>query len=134
VRWERASAAGALSPLFAAALGRIAVRRLPHPGTAVLQWDMAESSFILIPGADGMALNWHVVVPLLEQAGCEAIAVDLPADDPRKGLDDYADVVIRAIGARAKVVPGQRLGNQAALSQPEELADRLLRFGRGVFR
>jgi pimeloyl-ACP methyl ester carboxylesterase len=91
-------------PFFATALGRIAVRWLPHPATAVLQWGMAEPSFILLPGAGGMAWYWHRVVPLLEQAGCEAIAVDLPADDPSKGLDDYADVVIRAIGARAKVV------------------------------
>jgi pimeloyl-ACP methyl ester carboxylesterase len=65
---------------------------------------MAEQSFILIPGAGGMAWYWHRVVPLLEQAGCEAIAVDLPADDPSKGLDDYADIVIRAIGTRSNVV------------------------------
>jgi len=65
---------------------------------------MAEPSFVLIPGAGGMAWYWHRVVPLLEHAGCEAIALDLPADDPSKGLDDYADIVIRAIGARPKVV------------------------------
>lgn len=65
---------------------------------------MAEPSFILIPGAGGMAWYWHRVVPLLEQAGCEAIAVDLPADDPSKGLDDYADIVIGAIGTRSNVV------------------------------
>ena len=65
---------------------------------------MAEPSFILIPGAGGMAWYWHRVVPLLEQAGCEAIAVDLPADDPSKGLDDYADIVIRAIGKRSNVI------------------------------
>lgn len=65
---------------------------------------MAESSFILIPGAGGMAWYWHRIVPLLEQAGCEAIAVDLPADDPSKGLDDYADIVIRAIGTRSEAI------------------------------
>jgi pimeloyl-ACP methyl ester carboxylesterase len=64
---------------------------------------VAEPSFILIPGAGGMAWYWHRVSPLLEQAGCEAIAVDLPADDPSKGLDDYADIVIRAIGTRSNV-------------------------------
>ena len=61
-------------------------------------------SFILVPGAGGMAWYWHRVVPLLEQAGCEAIAVDLPADDSSKGLDDYADIVIRALGSRSNVV------------------------------
>ena len=65
---------------------------------------MAEPSFILIPGAGGMAWYWHRVVPLLERAGCEAIAVDLPADDPSKGLDDYAAIVIRAIGRRPDVI------------------------------
>jgi pimeloyl-ACP methyl ester carboxylesterase len=70
----------------------------------VLQWGMAESSFILIPGAGGMAWYWHRVVPVLEQGGCQAVAVDLPADDPSKGLDDYADIVIRAIGGRSNVV------------------------------
>jgi pimeloyl-ACP methyl ester carboxylesterase len=61
-------------------------------------------SFILIPGAGGMAWYWHRVVPLLEQAGCEATAVDLPADDSSQGLDDYADIVIRALGSRSNVV------------------------------
>ena len=61
-------------------------------------------SFILIPGAGGMGWFWHRVIPLLEQAGCEAIAVDLPAEDSSKGLDDYADVVIRALGSRSNVV------------------------------
>ena len=104
MRWERASGSGALSPFFAAALGWISVRWLRHPGTAVLQWGMAESSFILIPGAGGMAWYWHRIVPLLEQAGCEAIAVDLPADDSSKGLRDYADIVAEAIGTRLNVM------------------------------
>lgn len=72
-------------------------------------------SFILIPGAGGMAWYWHRVVPLLEQAGCEAIAVDLPADDPSKGLDEYADIAIRAIGSRPNaVVVAQSLGGFTA--------------------
>lgn len=72
-------------------------------------------SFVLIPGAGGMAWYWHRVVPLLEQAGCEAIAVDLPADDSSKGLDDYAEVVVRAIGPRSRVVlVAQSLGGFTA--------------------
>jgi hypothetical protein len=69
----------------------------------------------LIPGAGGMAWYWHRIVPLLEKAQHEAIAVDLPADDPRAGLTDYADIVVRAIGARTNVVlVAQSLGGFTA--------------------
>jgi pimeloyl-ACP methyl ester carboxylesterase len=60
--------------------------------------------FVLIPGAGGMASYWHRVAPLLEAARHEVIAVDLPGDDPRAGLNEYADIVLRAIGARASVI------------------------------
>jgi hypothetical protein len=36
--------------------------------------------FVLVPGAGRAAWSWHRVVPLLEQAKHEAIAVDLPGD------------------------------------------------------
>src|SRR5260221_11088235 len=57
--------------------------------------------FVLIPGAGGTAWYWHRVVPLLREAGHEAIAVDLPGDDPAAGLSEYAHLVTSAIGARA---------------------------------
>ena len=47
-------------------------------------------SFVLIPGAGGAAWYWHRVVPLLQAAGHDAVAVDLPADDPAAGLPEYA--------------------------------------------
>ncbi|MBB2988829.1 pimeloyl-ACP methyl ester carboxylesterase [Mycolicibacterium iranicum] len=47
---------------------------------------------LLIPGAGGSAWYWHRVVPLLEQAGVEAVAVDLPADDEDADLLTYADI------------------------------------------
>lgn len=59
-------------------------------------------TFVLIPGAGGVAWYWHRVVPLLEAANHEAIAVDLPGDDERAGLTAYADRVVEAIGAREK--------------------------------
>ena len=62
------------------------------------------TSFVLIPGAGGSAWYWHRVVPLLEAAGHEAIAVDLPGDDEAAGLDVYADIVSRAIGARENTI------------------------------
>ena len=36
-----------------------------------------------------MAWYWHRVVELLERAGREGIAVDLPGDDENSVLDDY---------------------------------------------
>jgi pimeloyl-ACP methyl ester carboxylesterase len=62
------------------------------------------TSFVLIPGAGGMAWYWHRVVPLLEQAGHEAIAVDLPGDDESAGLSVYTECVLRALGGRKDVV------------------------------
>jgi pimeloyl-ACP methyl ester carboxylesterase len=62
------------------------------------------ASYVLIPGAGGMAWYWHRVVGLLEQVQREAIAVDLPGDDVRAGLRDYADIVIQEIGERANVI------------------------------
>jgi pimeloyl-ACP methyl ester carboxylesterase len=62
------------------------------------------ASFVLIPGAGGAAWYWHRVVPLLEEAGHEAIPVDLPGNDDRAGIERYADLVVRAIGARTDVV------------------------------
>jgi pimeloyl-ACP methyl ester carboxylesterase len=61
-------------------------------------------TFVLIPGAGGSAWYWHRVVPLLQAAGHEAIAVDLPGDDPAAGLPEYAGLVAGAIGRRDNVV------------------------------
>jgi pimeloyl-ACP methyl ester carboxylesterase len=73
------------------------------------------STFVLIPGAGGMASYWHRVVPLLEEAGHEALAVDLPGDDERKGIHAYADLVAEVIGRRAHVVlVAQSLGGFTA--------------------
>ena len=61
-------------------------------------------TFVLIPGAGGSAWYWHRIVPLLQAAGHEAIAVDLPGDDPAAGLPEYAGLVAGAIGSRDNVV------------------------------
>ena len=61
------------------------------------------TAFILIPGAGGTAWYWHRVAPMLEQAGHEALAIDLPGDDDNAGIHAYADLVVTAIGARADV-------------------------------
>lgn len=72
-------------------------------------------SFVLVPGAGGAGWYWHRVVALLEKAGHEAIAVDLPGDDASKGFTDYADIVFGAIGSRTDVVlVAQSLGGFTA--------------------
>jgi pimeloyl-ACP methyl ester carboxylesterase len=68
------------------------------------------AKFALIPGAGGVAWYWHRVVPLLEEAKHEAIAVDLPGDDAQAGLSVYADRVLEAIGRRQVVLVAQSLG------------------------
>jgi pimeloyl-ACP methyl ester carboxylesterase len=62
------------------------------------------STFVLIPGAGGVAWYWHRVVPRLEDAGHRAIAVDLPGDDETAGLREYTHRVLDAIGERDGVV------------------------------
>jgi pimeloyl-ACP methyl ester carboxylesterase len=73
------------------------------------------TTFVLIPGAGGVAWYWHRVVPLLERAGHEALAVDLPGDDEHAGLHAYADLVVDAIGDRSGVIlVAQSLGGFTA--------------------
>ena len=72
-------------------------------------------TFVLIPGAGGAAWYWHRVVPLLQEEGHEAIAVDLPGDDELAGLPEYTREVVNAIGDRVDVViVAQSLGGFTA--------------------
>lgn len=71
----------------------------------------AVTTYALVPGAGGAAWYWHQVVPLIEQAGHEAVAVDLPGDDPAEGLPEYAARVVAAVAGRDDVVlVGQSMG------------------------
>jgi pimeloyl-ACP methyl ester carboxylesterase len=74
-----------------------------------------KAAFVLIPGAGGMASYWDRVVPLLHEAGYDAVAVDLPGDDPRAGLPEYASLVRAAMEGRSNVVlVAQSLGGFTA--------------------
>jgi alpha-beta hydrolase superfamily lysophospholipase len=76
---------------------------------------MPPTTFVLIPGAGGVAWYWHRVVERLRQAGHEAIAVDLPGDDESAGLPEYADLVVDAVGDRGDVIlAAQSLGGFTA--------------------
>jgi hypothetical protein len=61
------------------------------------------TDFVLIPGADGQAWYWHRLVPLLRDAGHDAIPVDLPQSNDA-GYDQYADAVLQAMRGRQKPV------------------------------
>ncbi|HEV7495519.1 alpha/beta hydrolase [Baekduia sp.] len=62
------------------------------------------TTFALIPGAGSDQWYWSRLVPLLTQRGHEALAPELPVDDPDAGWDAYADAVAAAIGDRTGVV------------------------------
>ena len=75
------------------------------------------TSFVLIPGAGGQAWYWHRVTPLLQAAGHDVIAVDLPGDDEKAGWQEYADTAVAAADVRRDqevVVVGQSMGGFTA--------------------
>src|SRR5690349_7322058 len=61
----------------------------------------AMATFVLIPGAGSDSWYWSFVIPMLEAEGHSVVAVDLPCADDSKDFDDYADVVIDAMGDAA---------------------------------
>jgi pimeloyl-ACP methyl ester carboxylesterase len=54
------------------------------------------ASYVLIHGAGGDSWYWHLVGPQLAELGHDVVAVDLPCDDDRSGLSEYADCVVDA--------------------------------------
>jgi pimeloyl-ACP methyl ester carboxylesterase len=88
-----------------------------------------DATFVLVPGAGGSPWFWSRVVPLLEAAGHQAVAVDLPGDDPDVDLQGYVDRVVDAVrtarGDGRVVLVGQSFGgfsaSAAALVEPVDL-------------
>lgn len=73
------------------------------------------ATYVLIPGAGSDSWYWHLVTPLLEAAGHEVVAVDLPCDDESASFDDYVRVTSDAIGDRDDlIVVAQSLGGFTA--------------------
>lgn len=69
------------------------------------------ATYALIHGSGDSAFYWHLVAPELRERGHEVVAVDLPCDDESAGLWEYADTVVRAIGARTDpIVVAQSFG------------------------
>lgn len=75
------------------------------------------ATYVLIHGAGGDSWYWHLVGPQLAARGHDVIAVDLPCDDDRAGLTEYADCVVDAAAAKAGrdvIVVAQSLGGFTA--------------------
>lgn len=62
------------------------------------------ATYVLIHGAGSDSWYWHRVAPELRRRGHHVIAPDLPCDDDSAGLEQYADVVVDAIGDRRDLV------------------------------
>ncbi len=72
-------------------------------------------TFVLVPGAGGMASYWHLVQQELTGRGFANVAVDLPGDDPRAGLPEYVDLVVQAASdVDDAVIVGQSIGGFSA--------------------
>ncbi|QBI18435.1 alpha/beta hydrolase [Egibacter rhizosphaerae] len=85
------------------------------------------ATFVLVPGAGGLASYWHRLVPELEARGHTALAVDLPADEDSAGLHEYADAVASAArGSDPLVVVAQSMGGLSAPLVCERLKVSLL--------
>ncbi len=61
------------------------------------------STFVLLHGAGGSAAYWQLVVPRLESAGHQVIAVDLP-NCPGATLTDQADAIVAAASEADRVL------------------------------
>ena len=73
------------------------------------------TTYVLIPGAGGVAWYWHLLQAELCGRGHEAMAVNLPADDDSAGLSEYADAVVGTIGSHTELVlVAQSLGGFTA--------------------
>ncbi|WP_433893593.1 alpha/beta fold hydrolase [Streptomyces sp. CA-111067] len=77
------------------------------------------TTFVLVPGADGTAWYWHLLVPELRAHGHRAVTPDLPSEEGA-GLVDFADAVVAAVEASPPdagdplVVVAQSLGGFSA--------------------
>lgn len=72
-------------------------------------------TFVLVPGAGGMASYWHLVESELASRGFDSFAVDLPGDDPAAGLPEYVRLIVEACaGIDDVIIVGQSIGGFSA--------------------
>ena len=91
------------------------------------------ATFALIHGGGDVGWYWHLVEPVLRQCGHDVVAPDLPCDDDRATLLDYADTVVQAVGERRHlVVVGQSYGGFTAPLVADRLPVEVLVFVAGM--
>jgi pimeloyl-ACP methyl ester carboxylesterase len=85
------------------------------------------ATFVLVHGAGDTGWYWHLVAAELRGHGHQAIAPDLPCDNPAATLDDYAAAVAEAAGGRTGlVIVSQSYGSFTATLAASRLKARLL--------
>ena len=85
------------------------------------------STFAFIHGAGDVGWYWHLVEADLHAHGHVTVAPDLPVEDDRAGLGEYAEVVVEAIGGRSDtVVVAQSFGGYVAPLVAERVNARLI--------
>ena len=85
------------------------------------------TTFAFIHGAGDVGWYWHLVEAALRDRGHETVAPDLPVEDDTAGLEQYAEVVIDAIGDRRDiVVVAQSFGGYVAPLVAERVGARLI--------
>jgi pimeloyl-ACP methyl ester carboxylesterase len=73
------------------------------------------ATFVLIHGAGDVGWYWHLVEAELRERGHDVVAPDLPCENDKAGLPEYADAVVDAIpGGTDLVVVAQSLGGFTA--------------------
>ncbi|WP_294569250.1 alpha/beta fold hydrolase [uncultured Arthrobacter sp.] len=91
------------------------------------------ATFVLLHGGGSTAWDWHLVGPLLEGAGHDAVAVDLPIEDANAGLEQYLAVIAAAVpAARHVIVVGHSLGGFIAPLACEHLGAEGLAYLAGM--
>jgi pimeloyl-ACP methyl ester carboxylesterase len=58
------------------------------------------ATFALVHGGWHGAWCWELLIPLLQEAGHDVVAMDLPCDDGSASFETYADVVCAALEGR----------------------------------
>ncbi|MDR2988127.1 MAG: alpha/beta hydrolase, partial [Nocardiopsaceae bacterium] len=85
------------------------------------------TTFVLVHGAGDTGWYWHLVQAELEARGHQAVAPDLPCDNDRATLDEYAGAVVAAAAGRSDlVIVGQSYGAFTAALAGGRLPTRVL--------
>lgn len=86
---------------------------------------MNSPTYVLVPGAGGMASYWHELSTQLTARGTASVAVALPGPDPDAGLPEYVDEIVRVAEPLDDIVlVGQSLGGFSASWAAERLKPR----------